>query len=96
MAKQTSTALALPSIIDLDSIDAIRDQLADALEEGGVVVDAGSVERVSTNALLLLVSAAQTARRNHFDFAIATPSAAMTGAIERLGLGAQFSGMMKQ
>jgi anti-anti-sigma regulatory factor len=96
MAKQTSTALALPSIIDLDSIDAIRDQLADALEEGGVVVDAGSVERVSTNALLLLVSAAETARRNHFDFAIATPSAAMTGAIERLGLGAQFSGMMKQ
>ncbi len=96
MAKQTSTAVALPAIIDLDSIDAIRDQLADALEEGGVLVDAGSVERVSTNALLLLVSAAETARRNHFDFAIATPSAAMTGAIERLGLGAQFSGMMKQ
>lgn len=96
MAKQTSTAVAPPAIIDLDSIDAIRDQLADALEEGPVVVDAAGVERVSTNALLLLISAAETARRNHFDFAIATPSAAMTGAVERLGLGAQFSGMMRQ
>jgi hypothetical protein len=96
MAKQSTRAVALPSIIDLDAIDAIRDQLAEALDEGAVLVDAGGVERVSTNALLLLVSAAETARRNHFDFGIATPSAAMLAAIERLGLGAQFSGMMRQ
>ncbi len=96
MAHKTSTAFELPAIIDLDAIDAIRDQLADALEEGSVVVGAGAVERVSTNGLLLMVSAAETARRNHFDFAIATPSAALIAAVERLGLGAQFSGMMKQ
>ncbi|WIY53154.1 STAS domain-containing protein [Devosia sp. YIM 151766] len=96
MAKQTRTAFELPAIIDLDAVDAIRDQLAAALEEGPIIVEAGGVERVSTNGLLLLVSAAETARRHHFDFAIATPSAAMIAAIERLGLGAQFSGMMKQ
>jgi anti-anti-sigma regulatory factor len=96
MAKQSSKTVALPAVIDLDAIDGIRDTLIDALEDGPVTVQAGAVERVSTNALLLLVSAAETARRHHFDFAIEAPSAAMTAAIERLGLKAQFSGMMRQ
>ena len=81
--------------MDLDAIDGMRDKLADALDEGSVVVEAGGVERVSTNALLMLVSAAETARMHQFEFAIESPSAAMTGAIERLGLTAQFSGMMR-
>lgn len=96
MAKPASQTVALPAVIDLDAIDAIRDQLLDALEDGGVLVNAAAVERVSTNALLLLVSASETARRHHFDFAIEAPSAAMNAAVERLGLGAQFSGMMRQ
>lgn len=96
MANQTDQAVELPVIIDLDAIDSIRDRLIDALELGAVVVKADAVERVSTNALLLLVSAAETARRNHFDFVIEAPSAAMTAAIERLGLGSQFSGMIRQ
>ena len=56
----------------------------------------GLQDTTATNALLLLVSAAETARRHHFDFTIETPSAAMSAAIERLGLEAQFSGMMRQ
>jgi anti-anti-sigma regulatory factor len=96
MGMQRAKRVALPAIIDLDAIDGIRDTLSDALEEGPVTVEAGAVERVSTNALLLLLSAAETARRHHFDFAIEAPSAAMGAAIERLGLGAQFSGMMRQ
>ncbi len=96
MAKQNLHSVALPAIIDLDSIDGIRDQLIDALEEGPVTVQAAAVERVSTNALLLLISAAETARRHHFEFSIEAPSAAMGAAIERLGLTARFSGMMKQ
>lgn len=95
MAKQSKHTVALPEVIDLDAIDGIRDALIDALEEGPVAVQAGAVERVSTNALLLLVSAAETARRHQFDFTIEAPSAAMSAAIERLGLTAQFSGMMK-
>ncbi|WP_170926543.1 STAS domain-containing protein [Devosia lucknowensis] len=94
MSKQAKQTVALPEVIDLDAIDGIRDVLIDALEEGPVTVQAGAVERVSTNALLMLVSAAETARRHQFDFKIEAPSAAMTTAIERLGLGTQFSGMI--
>jgi len=95
MASKGTTSVTLPEIIDLDSIDSIRDGLIDAIEEGAVCIQAGGVERVSTNALFLLISAAETARRNHFDFFIEQPSAALTTAIERLGLGAQFSGLMR-
>jgi anti-anti-sigma regulatory factor len=95
MVSKAKQAIALPAIIDLDSLDGIRDGLIDAIEEGPVRVDASAVERVSTNALIMLISAAETARKNQFDFAIDQPSATMLTAIERLGLGAQFSGMMR-
>ncbi|MGV8833248.1 MAG: STAS domain-containing protein [Devosia sp.] len=95
MSKKADKSIALPAIIDLDSLDSIRDGLLDAIEEGSVSVTAGAVERVSTNALFMLISAAETARRNHFEFSIEQPSAAMTSSIERLGLGAQFTGLMR-
>ncbi|WP_193334382.1 STAS domain-containing protein [Devosia beringensis] len=95
MSKTADKSIALPAVIDLDSLDGIRDGLLDAVEEGPVTLAAGAVERVSTNALFMLMSAAETARRNQFEFAIEQPSAALTSAIERLGLGAQFSGMMR-
>lgn len=95
MVKTAKKSVALPAIIDLDSLDGIRDGLIDAIEEGSITIVADAVERVSTNALFMLLSAADTARRNHFDLAIEQPSAALTSAIERLGLDAQFSGMMR-
>ena len=95
MSKKADKSIALPAVIDLDSLDGIRDGLLDAIEEGSVTLGGGAVERVSTNALFMLMSAAETAQRNKFEFAIEQPSAALTSAIERLGLGAQFSGMMR-
>ncbi len=95
MVKKTTKSIALPAIIDLDSLDGIRDSLIDAIEDGAVTLTAGSVERVSTNALFMLISAAETARKNEHEFAIESPSAALTAAIGRLGLDAQFSGMMR-
>lgn len=95
MVSKAKKSVALPAVIDLDALDGIRDGLIDAIEEGPVTVTANAVERVSTNALFMLISAAETARRNHFDFAIEQPSAALTAAIARLGLDAQFSGMMR-
>lgn len=95
MVSKAKKSVALPAVIDLDSLDSIRDGLLDAIEEGPVSIAAGAVERVSTNALFMLISAAETARRNQYEFAIEQPSAALTTAIERLGLGAQFSGMMR-
>jgi anti-anti-sigma regulatory factor len=95
MAQQEAKAIALPEVIDLDALDAVRDKLIDVIEEGPVTVVASAVQRVSTNGLLMLISAAESARRNHNEFSIDAPSPAMLAAIERLGLGAQFSGMMK-
>jgi anti-anti-sigma regulatory factor len=96
MAKTVKKTVALPAIVDLDSLDAIRDRLIDAVEIGPVAVSADAVERVSTNALFMLISAAETAKSNQNAFEIEKPSAAMIAAIDRLGLGARFTGMMKQ
>lgn len=95
MSKKGDKSIALPAVIDLDALDSIRDGLLDAIEEGPVTIAASAVERVSTNALFMLISAAETARRNHFEFTIDKPSAALTSAVDRLGLGAQFAEMMR-
>ena len=87
--------VTLPPVVDLDALDLVRDQLLEATEAGPAVVSGAGVERVSTNALLLLISAAETARRNGFGFSVHEPSAPMTAAIERLGLQPSFAGMMK-
>ena len=87
--------VTLPAVVDLDALDIVRDGLIDAVEMGAVDVDARQVERVSTNALLMLVSAAETARRNSFGFLISGASAPMLTAIDRLGLTASFSSLMK-
>lgn len=87
--------VALPTIVDLDALDVVRDRLIDAVELGGVEVDASKVERVATNALFMLISAAETSRRNSFAFAISGASAPMRAAIDRLGLSGSFAGLMK-
>ena len=95
MAERRSIAIALPAVVDLDALDAVRDRLLDAVESGSVTVSADTVERVATNALLMLVSAAETARRNSFSFAVEKASPPMLSAIERLGLGPSFAGILK-
>jgi anti-anti-sigma regulatory factor len=89
------TTVALPPRINLDALDDVRDSLIDAIENGPVTVDARAVERIATNGLLMLISAAETARRNSYDFTISGASAPMLAAIERLGLGGRFGPMMR-
>jgi len=96
MTKTAKNTVALPAIVDLDALDSIRDRLIDAIEVGPVLVSADAVERVSTNALFMLISAYETAKSNQNVFEIEQPSAAMIAAIDRLGLGPRFMGMMKQ
>jgi anti-anti-sigma regulatory factor len=90
--KQT---VALPAVVDLDTLDSVRDGLIDALEVGPAAVDGSRVERVSTNALIMLLSAAETARRNGFRVKLQGPSAQMLVAIDRLGFSPSFAGLMK-
>ncbi len=87
--------VALPAIVDLDALDVVRDGLIDAVEMGSVEIDASAVERVATNALFMLVSAAETSRRNSFAFTISGISVPMLAAIDRLGLTASFTDLIK-
>lgn len=80
----------------MDALDRIRDQLLDGFERASITVVGAEVERISTNALIMLLSAAETARRNDLEFALANASAPMLAAIERLGLGASFDGLLKR
>jgi len=95
MAQARSRTLALPAIVDLDALDPIRDELVDAVDSGPVAVRGAGVDRVSTNALFLLLSAAETARRNNHAFTVSQPSEAFRAAVSRLGLGDQFAGIME-
>ncbi len=95
MALALSRSIALPAIVDLDSLDPIRDELVDAIDSGSVTVKAAGVERVATNALFMLLSAAETARRNTHAFTVSEPSEAFLAAISRLGLGHRFAGILE-
>ncbi len=95
MAQARSRTIALPAIVDLDALDPIRDELVDAIESGPVTVSGVAIERVATNALFMLLSAAETARRNNFAFSVSAPSEAFRLAVSRLGLGAPFAAIME-
>lgn len=96
MARTASKRIALPAVVDLDSLDGIRDGLIDALDVGAVTVDAGAVERLATNALFMLMSAAETAKQHNFAFSIEAPSGAMLAAVDRLGLDGHFQGLIRR
>lgn len=95
MAEGQSKIIDLPAIVDLDALDDVRDSLLEAIEAGPVVVSGERVVRVSTNGLLMLASAAESARRNSFSFALSKVSEPMLSAIDRLGFGPGFAGMIK-
>lgn len=95
MAEGRSKTIALPAVVDLDALDHVRDAMLDAIEFGPVTVDAGAVQRICTNALLMLVSAAETARRSSFTFEVSGASEPMLSAIDRLGFKPCFAEMMK-
>ncbi|SDG14398.1 STAS domain-containing protein [Pelagibacterium luteolum] len=95
MAKSQVQSVALPRIVDLDALDEIRDTLLDALHAGPVEIAADKVERVSTNALFMLLSAAATAQKASFEFSIISASDAVRAAIAKLGLGDAFAPVLK-
>jgi anti-anti-sigma regulatory factor len=95
MAAASEGPVALPAVVDLDALEDVRDALLAETERGGIEVSGDAVERISTNALLMLASAAETARRNNFPFTITTASPAMRAAIDRLGLNVVFAPMLR-
>lgn len=95
MAAAKMRRIALPGVVDLDALDVVRDQLIEALDAGSVDIDGRGVDRVATNALFMLLSAAETARRNRVEMSVSNASPALAAAIDRLGLGGQFADVLK-
>jgi anti-anti-sigma regulatory factor len=95
MGETDTRIVDLPAVVDLDALDGVRDRLLDAIDAGPVTVSASKVERVSTNALFLLLSAAETARRSNTTFTLGGVSASLAAAIERLGLSPHFAALTK-
>lgn len=95
MSAKRTQKVALPAIVDLDSLDDIRDRLIDALDAGSVSVDAGAVDRVATNALIMLLSAAETAAHNNRSLSLEHVSEPMVAAIARLGLSNRFDAFIE-
>ena len=95
MANTATISIALPAVIDLDTLDEVRDRLLQAMDAEAVTIGAAAVERVATNGLLMLLSAAETARQNRLGFSIDAPSAAMAAAIEWLGFKAHFEPIVR-
>jgi anti-anti-sigma regulatory factor len=95
MAELAVHSVALPGVFDLDALDAVRDRLGDAVETKTVEVRADAVERVATNALLMLLSAARTAETSGHRLSIAAASPQLRAAIDRLGLEGAFAGLLQ-
>lgn len=95
MAKSEVQSVALPRIVDLDALDDIRETLLGALQVGPVEIDGQAVDRVSTNTLFMLLSAAETARQAKFTFTISKASEVMRASIEKLGLETDFAPVLK-
>jgi anti-anti-sigma regulatory factor len=95
MSENSGQTFVLPDIVDLDALDDIGEKLLHAIEDGPVAIEASKVERVATNSLLMLLSAAETARRSNFAFSIEGASAPMLAAVSRLGLDDGFAPILK-
>ena len=76
----------LPSVVDLDAMDELREWLNSALEIGDIHLNAAGVTRLATNALLMLASARSTAGKNKISLLITHPSEAFGEAVSRLGM----------
>ena len=94
MADVNTRTISLPAIIDLDALDPLRDELLDAVESGSVRLLGDHVERVATNSLLLL-SAAESARRGQVSLFVDKPSVPLLAAIDRLGLTERFAPILE-
>ena len=95
MSDAAAQNITLPAIVDLDALDHVREQLLDAIGHGPVAIDAAKVERIATNALIMLLSGAETARRLGGTLTLEEPSEVMQAAIARLGLDGQFAAIVK-
>jgi chemotaxis protein CheX len=85
---------ALPQILDLTEAQNLRDSMIRASAERSIVLDASSVERMSTPCIQVLLGAGRAADVSRKPFKIVNASDVFRSAIDDLGLHAEFSNWM--
>ena len=95
MSDTQSKQIDLPAIADIGAVDELRDEMLEALNAGDLEINLAHVERVSTNALFMLLSAAQTAKNHNYQLMLSAPSEHLYSALETLGLESAFAPLMK-
>lgn len=95
MSTAENQSYSLPTNMDIDSIDTIRDWLLSAFENGAVALDGAQVERVYTNCLLMIISASAEAASHGHKLILNSASPALLEAISTLGLKPQFSDILE-
>lgn len=95
MADVQTKLIELPAIADIGAVDELREEMIDALDVGNLEINLAKVERVSTNALFMLLSAAQTARSHNFELKLSSPSEHFSNALQVLGLESAFEPLLK-
>jgi len=95
MADMQTKQIELPAIADIGAVDELREEMLEALNAGNLEINLAKVERVSTNALFMLLSAAKTASNHNYQLLLSAPSEHFSSALETLGLESAFAPLMK-
>jgi len=94
MTRATSSrtkTLTLAAVLDFASIQSLKETLSAAAEKSSSIRLSGyKVQRVTTPAIQVLLSAAKTAAAGGGQFRIIRPSPALSQAFDDLGLGNEF------
>jgi anti-anti-sigma regulatory factor len=94
MHKGAHPPIEMPAIADLDALDEVREALLGQQATGEAIeFRLGGVERISTNALLMILCAANQA--DGAPITLSSPSAAFKDAVDVLGLSDQFAPLLK-
>ena len=80
-----ATTFELPAVLDLKATGPLAEKFL-GLRGQNVVIDASKVERVGTQCVQILLSAAATWKDDMAPLAIANPSDAFTAGLKLLGL----------
>lgn len=82
--------VALPSILDVPSSEALRDAILDSAAPGSTLkLDSKEVEQLTTPGIQVLLATAEWATRKEMAFKIANPSEALIEAFKDSGLFSQ-------
>jgi anti-anti-sigma regulatory factor len=87
-AREPAGSLLLPEYLDLTAAEELRSRILDvAAAADGLVLDASSVEVLTSPCVQILVSASATLSGDGKQMQLRAPSAAFRSAMEDLGLG---------